>query len=65
MGPLAPLRESVKGQTYAKLLQKHAIPSLYKLVPRKQGIFQEENALLHRAKIAADVRNASKIFMLP
>jgi transposase len=65
MGPLVPLRESVKGQTYAKLLKKHAIPSLYKLVPHKQGIFQEDNALPHRSKIAADVRNASKIPVLP
>lgn len=65
MGPLVPLRESVKGQTYAKLLQKHAIPSLYKLVPRKQGIFQEDNAPPHRSKIAADVRNASNIPVLP
>jgi hypothetical protein len=64
MGPLVLLRESVKGQTYAKLLQKHAIPSLYKLVPRKQGIFQEDNAPPHRSKIAADVRNASNIPVL-
>ncbi|CAJ0836854.1 17845_t:CDS:2 [Entrophospora sp. SA101] len=48
-------------QTYAKVLQKHAIPSLYKLVPRNQGIFQEDNAPPHRSKIAADVRNASNI----
>ncbi|CAJ0834821.1 13090_t:CDS:2, partial [Entrophospora sp. SA101] len=44
-----------KRQTYAKVLQKHAIPSLYKLVPRNQGIFQEDNAPPHRSKIAADV----------
>ncbi|CAJ0879418.1 15300_t:CDS:2, partial [Entrophospora sp. SA101] len=43
------------GQTYVKVLQKHAIPSLYKLVPRNQGIFQEDNAPPHRSKIAADV----------
>ncbi|CAJ0837805.1 6932_t:CDS:2, partial [Entrophospora sp. SA101] len=42
-------------QTYAKVLQKHAIPSLYKLVPRNQGIFQEDNAPPHRSKIATDV----------
>ncbi|CAJ0830741.1 13209_t:CDS:2, partial [Entrophospora sp. SA101] len=42
-------------QTYAKVLQKHAIPLLYKLVPRNQGIFQEDNAPPHRSKIAADV----------
>ncbi|CAI2202018.1 15150_t:CDS:1, partial [Funneliformis geosporum] len=41
-------------QRYAKVLQRYAIPSIYKLVPRKQGIFQEDNALPHRAKIAAD-----------
>jgi hypothetical protein len=62
--PLVPLRESVTGQRYAKVLQRHAIPSIYKLVPRKQGIFQEDNTLPHRAKIAADVCNTSKISML-
>ncbi|CAI2180229.1 19585_t:CDS:2 [Funneliformis geosporum] len=38
---------------------RHAIPSIYKLVPCKQGIFQEDNAPPHQAKIAADVCNAS------
>ncbi|CAJ0840385.1 17480_t:CDS:2, partial [Entrophospora sp. SA101] len=61
------IRRTLKkvGQTYAKVLQKHAIPSLYKLVPRNQGIFQEDNAPPHRSKIAADVRNASNIPVLP
>ena len=65
LGPLVPLHESVTGQMYAKVLQKHAIPSLYKLVPCKQGIFQEDNAPPHQAKIAADIRNASNIPVLP
>ncbi|CAJ0909597.1 11440_t:CDS:2, partial [Entrophospora sp. SA101] len=57
------IRRTLKkvGQTYAKVLQKHAIPSLYKLVPRNQGIFQEDNAPPHRSKIATNVRNASNI----
>ncbi|CAI2200321.1 326_t:CDS:1, partial [Funneliformis geosporum] len=45
--PLVPFRESVTEQRYAKVLQRHAIPSIYKLVPRKQGIFQENNASSH------------------
>ncbi|CAI2195957.1 5720_t:CDS:2 [Funneliformis geosporum] len=35
LGPLVPLRKSVTEQRYAKVLQRHAIPSIYKLVPHK------------------------------
>ncbi|CAI2196605.1 2350_t:CDS:1, partial [Funneliformis geosporum] len=35
LGPLILLRESVTGQRYAKVLQRHASPSIYKLVSRK------------------------------
>jgi transposase len=65
LGPIVPLRESITGERYARVLQKHAIPSLYKLVPHRRGIFQEDNAPPHRSKIAADVRNAAGISMLP
>ena len=47
------------------MLQKHAIPLLYKLVDNNWGIFQEDNAPPYRAKIAADVRNTAGISMLP
>ena len=65
LGPLVPIRESMTGKKYAEVLQKHAIPSLYKLVDNNRGIFQEDNAPPHRAKIAADVRDTAGISVLP
>lgn len=65
LGPLVPLHGSVTGKTYAEVLQKHAIPSLYELVPRRKGIFQDDNARPHRAKIATDILVASEIPTLP
>ena len=64
LGPLVPVCESMTGKIYAKVLQKHSIPSLYKLVTCR-GIFQEDNAPFYCAKIAADVRELAGISVLP
>jgi transposase len=65
LGPLVSLHKSVTGKTYAELLEKYAIPSLYELVPRRQGIFQDDNARPHRATIAINVRDTAGIPVLP
>jgi transposase len=64
LGPLVPVRESMTGKVYSKVLQKHAIPSLHRLVACR-GTLQEDNAPPHRAKIAADVRELAGILVLP
>ena len=65
LGPLVPVRESMTGKTYVEVLRKHAIPSLRRLVPNNKGIFQEDNAPPHRARIAADFRESAGISVLP
>ena len=65
LGPLIPIHGSITGAAYAETLRKHAIPTLQKLIPRKQGILQEDNARPHRAKVAVEVRDAAGIRVLP
>jgi transposase len=65
LGPLVPHFGPVTGEVHAKLLRKHAFPTLRKSFPRGNGIFQEDNARPHTSKIAAATREESGLNFLP
>lgn len=65
LGPLVALEGSVNGEMHAKTLRKHAFPTLRKLFPRGDGIFQEDNAPPHRCKVATAVRETNGVQCLP
>src|SRR5687767_2377637 len=59
LGSLVALEGSVNGAVHAKTLRKHAFPTLRKVFPQGDGIFQEDNAPPHRSKVAAAAREDS------
>lgn len=65
LGPLVTLRGSVTGDVHAGILRKYAFPKLRKVFPQGDGIFQEDNAPPHRAKVAATAREESGAQILP
>ena len=64
LGPIVPLKGSVTGQTHAKVIQNHVVPTLQKHFPRNNEIFQEDNATPYRSKVAMAARENAKIVML-
>ena len=50
---------------HAVTIRKHVAPTLKKHYPHGNGIFQEDNAAPHRAKVAAAAREAAGIVLLP
>lgn len=64
-GPLVVHSGSVTGSAHAKLLEDHAIPSFKEIFAGGGGIFQQDNAPVHTAKVAQDVLVAGKIKILP
>jgi transposase len=65
VGPLVALRERATGETHAKILRRHAFPTMRKFFPRENGVFQEDNAPPHRSKIATTTREESGLQFLP
>ena len=63
-GPLIVHSGSVTGTVHAKLLEEHAIPSFRAIFPRRGGIFQQDNAPVHTAKIALGVFDANRVNVL-
>lgn len=64
-GPLILHSGSVTGAVHAELLTEHAIPALKAMFPRKNGIFQQDNAPVHTAKVAQAVLAEAKVRALP
>ena len=59
LGPIVPINGSVTGQTHAKIINDYVVPTLQEYFPRKNGIFQEDNAAPHYSKVAvAACKNA-------
>jgi transposase len=65
LGPLVALRDSITGEKHAKTLRRYAFPTMHKIFPRENGIFQEDNAPPHRSKIATATREKSGLRSLP
>jgi transposase len=65
LGPLVAMPASVTGEVHAKTLRRHAFPTIRKVFPRGNGIFQEDNARPHTSKIAAAAKEASGMQFLP
>src|SRR5688500_10161368 len=59
------LQGSVTGEMHDKNLRRHLFPTVRKFFPRGDGIFQEDNAPPHRAKIAAAAQEESRLQVLP
>ena len=64
LGPIVPINGSVTGQTHAKIINDYVIPTLQEYFPRKNGIFQEDNAAPHRSKVAVAARENAEIVTL-
>jgi hypothetical protein len=64
-GPLVVHSGSVTGLVHAKLLEEHAVPSFKAIFPRGDGIYQQDNAPVHTAKVAQDILVAKKVKVLP
>ena len=60
-GPLVLHSGSVTGAVHAQLLMEHAIPALKAMFPRKNGIFQQDNAPVHTARVAQGVLAEAKV----
>jgi transposase len=60
-GPLVLHSGSVTGAVHAQLLMEHAIPALKTMFPRKNGIFQQDNAPVHTARVAQGVLAEAKV----
>jgi transposase len=65
LGPLVLIRGSITGKVHSETLRDYAIPTLKKFFPHGDGIFQEDNAPVHTAKIARAVLTKNNITLLP
>ncbi|CAB4421978.1 unnamed protein product [Rhizophagus irregularis] len=64
LGPIVPLNGSVTGQTHAITIKDYVVPTLQRHFPQGNGIFQEDNALPHRSKVATAARENAGIVVL-
>ena len=64
LGPIVPIVGSVTGQTHVKIINEYVVPTLHEYFPDGNGIFQEDNAPPHRAKVAVAARRNAKIVTL-
>ena len=64
LGPIVPLNGSVTGQSHVKVINDFVVPTLRRHFPQGNGIFQEDNAASHRAKVAVSAREDARIVML-
>ncbi|CAB5392164.1 unnamed protein product [Rhizophagus irregularis] len=51
LGPIVPLNSSVTGQMHAQVINDFVVPTLHTHFPQGNGIFQEDNAALHRSRV--------------
>ncbi|GBB93972.1 hypothetical protein RclHR1_22670001 [Rhizophagus clarus] len=63
-GPIVLLKDSVTGQTHAKIIQDYVIPTLDEHFPRGDRIFQEDNAPPHHSKVTIAAHKNTKIVVL-
>jgi transposase len=56
LGPIVPLYGSVTGAVHANTLTTHALPALDTFFPMGNGILQEDNAPVHKSRVAAEAR---------
>ena len=56
VGPIVPLQGSATGATHVEILRKYVVPTMRRMFPNGDGLFQEDNATPHRSKIAAAFR---------
>ena len=64
LGPLVALRGSVTGEMHSKTLRRYAFPTMRKIFPQDNGVFQEDNASPHTSKIATATRETSRLQFL-
>ena len=64
LGPIIPLQGSITGAIHAETLEKHAIPALLRFYPKGNGVFQEDNATPHTARVATAVHDSAGIKVL-
>ena len=64
LGPIVLLNGSVTGQSHVKVINDFVVPTLRRHFPQSNGIFQEDNAASHRAKVAVSAREDAGIVML-
>ncbi|GBB85205.1 hypothetical protein RclHR1_08160001 [Rhizophagus clarus] len=64
LGPIVLLNGSVTGQTHAKIINDFVVPILHTHFPQGNGIFQKDNAALHRSKVATAAHENAGIVTL-
>ena len=52
IGPIVPLQDSVTGTTHVRTLKRYAVPTLKRMFPTDDGLFQEDNTTPHKSKVA-------------
>ena len=63
--PLVVHSGNVTGAVHAKLLEEHVIPSFKSIFARGGGIFQQDNAPVHTAKVSRKIFAAKRVKVLP
>jgi len=63
-GPIVPLYRSVTGTAYVDTLRKHAVPTIRRLFPRRNGWFQHDNATPHKSNVAKAFLTKSRMRVL-
>ena len=54
LGPIVSLQNSVTGESYVKILRKRVLPTIQRMFPNGNYLFQDDNAPPHRSKIAKE-----------
>jgi len=52
LGPIVPLSGTATGATHVIILRKHVMPTMRRIFPNGDGLFQEDNARSHKSKVA-------------
>ncbi|CAG8755148.1 15228_t:CDS:2, partial [Dentiscutata erythropus] len=55
----------MNSDTYTKLLRRHAIPAICRLVPNGQGIFQQDNIPVHTCIKAKNQEVKRRLYNFP
>jgi transposase len=64
VGPIVPLQGSATGATHVEILRKYVVPTMHRMFPNGDGLFQEDNATPHRSKIATAFRAEKDLHIL-
>ena len=64
VGPIVPLYESVTGTSHVKILRYRVLPTMRRMFPKGDGLFQKDNAPPHKSKVAGEFRKKKGLVVL-